>query len=121
MRCDLHCPPAVSVLRGPLLAAGALAVLSLGVYVADAVASFLAAVTVAIFAVNAIMAAVAYRLVRYGALRKPARVQSAGKVQSGLPVVTARTRSITAPPLAIEAPAPVLDGAVVAEGETIGR
>lgn len=122
MRCPdppVH-PAAAGVLRGPLLAAGWLAALALGVYVADAAVSFLAAVTAGILAVDAVVAVVLVRLVRYGGWRKPASsVGASRRTSNGTAVRVAA--ALPAPPLAIEQARPVVTGVVVAEGETIGR
>lgn len=107
MRCDLHCPPAGSALRAPLLAAAVLAAVALGVYVLSALGGFLVAALVLVMLTNAIAIALFVRLVRPGQAVKIYRPEVA---------------ALPAPPRAIEAartvPVVVLGAA---EGERLAR
>ncbi len=72
MRCDLHCPPAASGLRGPLLALAVLAAVSLGVYVVSLLGGVLLAAIVAVY-VTAVAGAVVW--VRRYAWRPQPRIR----------------------------------------------
>lgn len=124
MRCDLHCPPeAGSGLRGPLLALAGLAVLSLAVYVLAAVAPLLAwlAAGCVVLAAGAVYAA--RRSSRWAVVHWPAMQQAAAAPRvdeiPASPVIAVQA-ALPAPPLALPAARPAVQGVVVSDGERIG-
>ena len=105
MRCQTHCPAPVASLRGPLLALGALAAVSLGVYVASLLEGFLVALLVAVAVLDAAGIALWVRLVR----PRKARVIRA---PSAIPQTILQNEKA---PLAVPAARPAVQGVVLAE------
>lgn len=100
MRCETHCPAPAASLRGPLLALGALAALALGVYVASLLGGVLVAAVVVVALVD--VAGIVVWVRRYV---RPRRIR--------IPAADIRMAALPAPPLALPAARPAVEGVVL--------
>jgi hypothetical protein len=113
VRCEVHCPPgAGSVLRGPLLALGALGAASVGVYVASLLGGVLVAAVVVVYVLAVAGAWLFWRL-----HIRPPRGAKVVPITGQTDMIPA----LPAAPLAIGAPVPAVAVLGVHDGEIVER